>query len=222
MSDAAWWLGHIELCLSTGESAYRRFLRAGETRPAGMTALDLAGLLFLRGDETAAGTWLSRAQRLLRNDPDCVEHAYLRYQLEVEPALAARDFAETIACARALRELGRKHADPNLVAITTMAEGRALVEQGRVTEGLALIEEAMTAALDDELRPEWAGYLYCTLIATCHDLADLRRMRTWTEALGHWCSTLPAAVMFTGVCRVHRAQLAQVRGEWQRAEAEAA
>lgn len=221
LSDAAWWLGNIEECLAAAELAFQRFRETGDSRRAANAAMELAGLLFMRGDESAGGAWLSRANRLLRNDPDCVEHAYYRYYTEVESALAAGQRGTTITRARQLREIARGFADRDLVAITTMAEGRALIKEGQVAEGFALLDEAMAAALDDDLKPEWAGYLYCNFIATCHELADLERMRTWTAALHRWCAELPSSVMFTGICRVHQAQLAHTRGDWARSEAAA-
>lgn len=64
--------------------------------------------------------------------------------------------------------------------------------------------------LADELRPEIAGNIYCNVIAACHELADFRRMRQWTEATERRLTTMPVAVVFAGICRVHRAQLQQL------------
>ncbi|MCW2631792.1 MAG: LuxR family transcriptional regulator, partial [Pseudonocardia sp.] len=96
------------------------------------------------------------------------------------------------------------------------------IKNGRVAEGLALLDEAMVSVLADELPPEMAGNIYCNVIAACHELADYRRMRQWTEATESWLTTMPVAVVFAGICRVHRAQLAQVSGDWERSEREAA
>lgn len=79
----------------------------------------------------------------------------------------------------------------------------------------------MVAAVSGELSPDWAGNIYCHLIAACYELADLRRARKWVAATECWLATLPAAVVFTGICRVHRSQLMQIRGAWEAAEREA-
>ncbi|MEV6238346.1 LuxR C-terminal-related transcriptional regulator [Lentzea sp. NPDC051838] len=219
LSDAAWWVGRIQESLATCESAYRAYQRAGEPRRAAKTAMDLAFLLFLRAEDVLAAAWLGRAKRLLDGDTDCVEHAYLRYFLEVE---CGSDAEVMLAAAREIRPLGVRFADPALVAVTTASEGRVLIGRGRVAEGLALLDEAMAAVVAGELPEEWAGNIYCNVIAICHELVDLRRMRTWTDGLELWCSRQAAAVLFTGICRVHRAQLLQIRGEWARSEALAA
>ncbi len=81
---------------------------------------------------------------------------------------------------------------------------------------MALLDEAMVAVLADELQPDWAGNIYCHLMAACHELADVARAGRWVAATERWLATLPAAVVFTGICRVHRAQVLQVTGDWAR------
>ena len=76
--------------------------------------------------------------------------------------------------------------------------------------------------LSGELRPEWAGNVYCHLMAAFHELADVRRAAEWTEATSRWLAGLPAAVLFTGICRVHRSQVMARKGAWAQAEREAA
>ena len=58
-------------------------------------------------------------------------------------------------------------------------------------------------------------------MAAFHELADVRRAAEWTEATGRWLAGLPAAVLFTGICRVHRSQVLQLKGAWAQAEREA-
>ena len=165
-------------------------------------------------------SWLGRAQRLVRDQPEGVEHGYLLH-LELEGALGGDDTAAVTTTARRVRDIGRRHADPNLVAAGDLFEGRVLVRQGRMAEGMGLLDEAMLAVLSGELAPEYAGNIYCHLMAAFAELADVRRATEWTEATGRWLATLPVAVLFTGVCRVHRSQVLQRKGAWAQAEREA-
>jgi DNA-binding NarL/FixJ family response regulator len=219
LSDAAWWLGRIQESLDACESAYRAYRDAEQPRRAARMAMDLALLLFMRGDDVLGAAWLGRAQRLLEGDEDCVEHAYLRYFHEVE---ARTDPNGVLVAAKEVRRLGVRFGDPALVAGATTQEGRALIRLGQVRAGLELLDEAMAAVVAGELPPDWAGNIYCNVIAACHELADLKRMRTWTDGLTQWCTERSSAVLFTGICRIHRAQLRQVHGEWADAEADAA
>lgn len=222
--DAAWWLGRIDETLTISERAYHAHVAEGGTRSAAMSAMELAFLRFLRAEEALGGAWLAAARRLLVADQDCVEHAYLRYFLEVEAAVDAEraEDAEPLAdTARDIRALAHHYGDGCLAAMATVAEGRARIKLGDVAGGLTLLDEAMAVVLTDELSPGWTGNIYCNVIATCHELIDLRRMRSWTESLEEWCAAMPAAVVFSGICRVHRAQLMQTRGDWTRSESEA-
>jgi ATP/maltotriose-dependent transcriptional regulator MalT len=221
LSYAAWWLGRVDESLAAGEQAYRLYLEGERPARAAMAAIHIAIDLLLRGDDVIGSGWIRRAGRLLRDQPDSVEHGYLRYLLEVEAALGGPDLDPVIASAETVRELGRVHDDPNLVALGILGQGRALVKQARTVEGLALLDEAMVAVLTEELRPEWAGNIYCHLMSACHELGDIRRAVAWTEATTRWLETLPEAVLFTGICRVHRSQVLQASGGWEQAEHEA-
>jgi DNA-binding NarL/FixJ family response regulator len=221
LGDAAWWLGEVEEASAVLEAAHRRHLEEGRPGPAAMAAIGIAVDAFLRGDRVVGAGWVGRARRLLADQPEGAEHGYLLY-LELEGALEGEDTDVVIGAARRLRELGRAHADPNLAAAGDLFEGRALVRQGRMAEGMALLDEAMLAVRSGELRPEWAGNIYCHLMAAFHELADVRRAAEWTEATSRWLASLPAAALFTGICRVHRSQVLQRRGAWAQAEREAA
>jgi DNA-binding CsgD family transcriptional regulator len=221
-ADAAWWLGRVDESLAAGEEAYRRFLEGDRPERAAMAAIHIAVDLLLRGDGMVGSGWIRRAQRLLADRVDSAEHGYLTYLLEVEAALGGPAFDEVRTTAARITELGHRHGDVNLVALGILGQGRASVKQARVDEGLALLDEAMLAVLTEDLSPEWAGNIYCHLMSACHELGDIRRAVAWTQATTDWLETLPAAVLFTGICRVHRSQVFQATGGWDRAELEAA
>ncbi len=221
-ADAAWWRGRVDESIAGYEAAHRGLLAAGDRPAAAGAAIAVAVNLALRGDDAPAAGWLQRAGRLLADLPECAEHGYLRYLVEVEGALDGPDPAGVIAAARAVADLGRRLRVPDLVTAGTLGEGRVLVRQGRVAAGGALLDEAMVAVLAGELSPDWAGNAYCHLMAACHELADIGRAARWVAATADWLATLPSAVLFAGICRVHRSQVLEVTGDWARAEAEAA
>jgi ATP/maltotriose-dependent transcriptional regulator MalT len=63
--------------------------------------------------------------------------------------------------------------------------------------------------------------MYCSVIQACQRVYAFGRAGEWTAALAHWCDEQPAMVAFTGTCRVHRAEIMQLRGDWQDAIEEA-
>ncbi len=220
LAEADWWLGLIQEALAAYEESYHRYLREDRRERAAMSALELAGTLFLRGDQAEGSGWLSRFHRLLHELPDGVEHAYAKY-IELDARAAVMPLDDIVDQARQIQDVARRHGDPNLAALTLVIEGRAMIRSGRVEDGMALLDEAMLNATSEQMNPAYAGNIYCNMIAACHELGDLRRMRQWTKALARWCNQIPPAVLFTGICRVHQAQLLTVSGAWEQAEREA-
>jgi DNA-binding NarL/FixJ family response regulator len=220
LGDAHWWLGDCAAALSAYEQAYGAHLAVGRRDLAAGLAVDLAFLWMLRGEQLVGAGWAGRARRLVADLPEGPAHGYLRL-LEVEEALASGDHGAAVRAAREMHELGARHGDATLAAVGLASEGVARARAGEVAEGLGAIDEAMLPVVAGEVAPEWAGHVYCLAISICHDLGDPARARGWTAATERWCEGFTSAVMFAGVCRVHRAQLLQAEGAWEHAEREA-
>jgi ATP/maltotriose-dependent transcriptional regulator MalT len=218
--DAAWWLGRTDEALLLSERAYQRLLEEGAPRQAALEAVGLGFLLLLRGDLASGSGWISRGRSLLEHAPGTREHGYLMH-LDAGAALQAGDLERAIALARQAQEAGRQAADPTLTALALMTEGSARIHSGAVADGMAALDAAMLPVQAGQVPPEFAGNLYCQMIAICWELADLRRARQWTEVTERWCDGFDSAVMFAGICRMHRVQLRQVAGDWDTAAAEA-
>jgi DNA-binding NarL/FixJ family response regulator len=221
-ADATWWLGRTEDRLRLGAAAYDAFLAESRPADAAMAAVLLGILHMARGDEPLGMGWIGRAGRLADRLPECVVHGFMQFLTEVEGNIQAGRPTDAVMAARRLQDLGRRLDEPDIVAMGIQAEGRALIKAGHTADGLALVDEAMVAALDGRLTPFTLGTLYCHTIAACHEVADLRRMARWTELTEEWLGTLPAALPFGGpfggLCAVHRAQLQLLRGAWDEAE----
>jgi DNA-binding CsgD family transcriptional regulator len=219
LAESAHWLGRPSEVVDSYREAHRLHLAAGARRRAALSAFNLAVYLRLGGDGAQADAWQARALRLLESEDEGPEHGYPLY-LETARLMgvdldAARD------AARRMQDVGRRFDDDTLVALGMFFEGRVLVKQARVPEGVSLLDEAMLAALSDELKPMWTGAIYCGLLDACHELADIRRAGEWAEATRRWSAPLPAASLYPGICRVHWAGVLQARGAWAEAEAEA-
>ncbi len=217
LAETAHWLGRPDESVVAYTEAYRLHREDGDERRAALSALLIACHLRFQGAGVEADGWLARCVRLLSDVEEGPEHGY-HLHLEIPPLLAV-DPVAAAASARRMQYLGARYGDESLVALGVYYEGRALVKQARVREGLAMLDESMLAALSDELKPIWTGVIYCGLLEACHELVDLRRAQEWTEAMSRWCAPLPATSLYPGICRVHRVEVLALRGAWEDAEA---
>ncbi len=217
----SWWLGDFDAALRPLQEAFRRHVAGDRPGAAALVALNIGYELWAGGDGAQGSGWISRASRLLEGLPEQVGHGFLAY-FGFERAFHGGDLVTALERAQQVYELGSRIGDPTLVALGGLGQGRVLVRRGEVTRGMALLDEAMVAAVSDELAPDWTGNIYCQLMAACEEIADLRRAREWTEATARWCEAMPGgAGPFLGICRVHRAHVMELQGEWETAEREA-
>src|SRR5690242_13276357 len=142
--------------------AYRQHLDESNTCGAGRTAFLLAIHTRLVGEAAQSAGWLSRSQRILEGVAECAEQGYVLY-LRIA-GLMGSDLDAALSESRRMQDLGKRFSDPTLSALGVYFEGRVRVKQARVPEGLALLDEAMVAALSDELSLFWTGAIYCGLM----------------------------------------------------------
>ncbi|MDQ3669912.1 MAG: hypothetical protein M3377_06485, partial [Actinomycetota bacterium] len=192
----------------------------GNARRAAIVAIALVKDYYAKGSPSIGSGWVSRAERLLADEPECLEHGWLERLRGVLAHEGAGDYEKALEHVRRALALGAKFGDRELQAVALHDQGRALVASGRVAEGMALIDEATVAAVSGELRPYDTGVIYCNTIAACKELADYRRAGDWTEAAKRWCERQSIAG-FPGMCRVYRASIMLVQGAWPEAEVEA-
>lgn len=221
LAISAYLIGRDDDYLSALDRAHHAHLHAGEGVRAARCAFWLGLNLLLRGGMGRATGWFARAQRLLEGgERDCVEQGYLLLPV-AEQHLTAGDYETAYTTAAGAAEIGDRFRDPDLIACARHVQGRALMLQMQVQKGLALLDEAMVAVTAGELSPIMTGLIYCSVIDACQQMYASDRAREWTSALLHWCDEQPEMVAFTGVCRVHRAEIMQLHGAWREAIEEA-
>jgi class 3 adenylate cyclase len=104
--------------------------------------------------------------------------------------------------------------------MATSFKGLALVQAGNFQSGLALIDEAAAAASSGQLDLWIASDIYCNTIAACRNIGDFGRAAQWASEGERWMRRNGSAG-YPGVCRVHRAELKMLGGQWAEAEQEA-
>ncbi|WP_232321099.1 hypothetical protein [Mycobacterium shimoidei] len=66
--------------------------------------------------------------------------------------------------------------------MAVMPQGRLAMYSGRVSEGLALLDEAMVCIATGTVSPVFAGQVYCSMIEACQEISDFGRAAEWTVA----------------------------------------
>jgi len=221
LATAAYMLGRDDEHQGALERAHHGHLERGERLQAVQSAFWLGVHLLLRREAARANGWFGRAQRLLeQQEGECVERGYVLVAADLQHTVAG-EWAAGYAAAAAAAEIAQRFGDANLLALALMDQGRLLVRQGRVREGLEKLDEAMVEATAQPLSPIVTGLVYCSVIDGCSELHELRRASEWTTALTEWCEGQPDLVPFTGTCLMHRSELMQLRGQWPEALEEA-
>jgi DNA-binding CsgD family transcriptional regulator len=221
LAMSAYLVGRDEDYLQALERAHQAHLDAGHSVRAVRCAFWLGLRLLFRGETGRATGWLARAQRLLeREAQDCAEQGYLLLPVS-EQHLAAGGCEAAYAIATDAAGIGERCGDADLTACARHLQGRIRLQQGQIESGLALLDETMVAVTAGELSPLVTGLMYCSVIGACREVYALDRAREWTAALTQWCEEQPEMIAFSGVCRVHLAEIMQLRGAWPDAILEA-
>jgi ATP/maltotriose-dependent transcriptional regulator MalT len=218
---SAYLVGRDDEYLELLQRAYHTHVAVGAGASAARTAFWIGLRLLFRSETGHANGWFGRAQRLLeREAEERVEAGYLLLGV-AQQRIGAGELDAALASAESAVAIGERFSDADLVATARHLIGRVRLQQGRVSEGLLLLDEAMVAVAGGELSPIVTGLVYCSVIDGCREVYALGRSREWTSALAAWCEGQPEMVAFTGICGVHRAEVLELHGAWSQALGEA-
>jgi ATP/maltotriose-dependent transcriptional regulator MalT len=212
------WTGRpAAVCLDAFERVETAYRRSGDRHGAARAALEQARLHGLGGhDVIATACWL-RALELVDDENGCAEyglaHALGAYgRLLVGDVVGARESAAT-----ARENLVVSGRDQTVAALAGYVEGQVETVVGDVTEGLRLLDRAISLIMTDAVHPMYAGIIYCGVLWACRQVGDWERAGQWNEVATRWCERESVA-HFPAHLSVHRAELARVRGRFKEAE----
>jgi len=214
LAVAAWRLGRGKESVRAAERVFTQLSRT-DPQSAAMKAVELGLAWINRGDLNIGQGWMSRAHRLLDAAPEGPPHGYLAY-LDAAVAVFSEGPEELRSRVMALRGICGRVDDPAVTALCRLAEAVAAILDARMTEAFGLLDEALLPVLAGQVPIEWAGDIYCTVVHYCHRLADLPRMRAWTQSMERWCDDFAASATYGGICDVHRLQLLATTNDYRR------
>jgi DNA-binding CsgD family transcriptional regulator/tetratricopeptide (TPR) repeat protein len=163
-----------------------------------------------------AGGWLQQATRVL--GPTAATSPWLRCP---EAMLHAKTGDHT----RAGEMLGKVVQDGQgeVVPWALCMWGQTLIEEGRLSEGLDRLEEAMSILRRHSLSPRVTPWVYCAGVAGSCVARDFTRARAWSRSMAGWLDSLSSlGGAYLGNCRIYRSRLMCLNGAWPDALAEIA
>jgi ATP/maltotriose-dependent transcriptional regulator MalT len=210
---AVWFLDGIEEGIAMRERAFDDFVAAGRCDEAARAAAWISHQHKIAGRLSAARGWLARAERALESE-DCEGRGWVT----VERARHAETLDEQIEHARRAMEIARATDAGDLEVFALSLLGQAEVRAGRVGEGMALLEEAMTAASAGRVRNvHTLAEAYCNLITASTAAGDWERAAEWCELVDEFARD-HGAMPLLGACRTIHADVLVARGRWPEAE----
>lgn len=199
------------------EDSFRGYQQEGLPAAAALVAMHLAEMhQSVFGNRSAAQGWLARAGRLLEPLGDVVELGYLELAIM---ACDRPDVEDLWAGARRALEVARRHGDHDLEIRALADGGLALVSQGRLRDGFALLDEALVGiSAGDARRPETAAKSMCSLLSSCDRAADVRRAEEWIRLVEGPIAAAGLPTVLAEHCRMLRGGLLTAAGRWDEAE----
>jgi DNA-binding CsgD family transcriptional regulator/tetratricopeptide (TPR) repeat protein len=210
---AAYLTGHDEESTRAWTRAHHEAIHRDDPQRAARNAFLIGSGLMFRGEIAPGLGWFARGGRVLEGCGEGPEQAWPRtwnafaQMWGGDAERAQHIFAESAT-------VGQRFNDADLLTMSRLGQGMCLLMQGQGPAGMALLDEVMVAVTSGEVSPMYTGIAYCTVIAGCSDLFDLRRAREWTAALTRWCDSQPDLVPYRGNCLVHRCELMRLEGAW--------
>ena len=219
-AEAAQVIGRIDEAIAVLARCFELRAEAGEIHGATRATYWLwSAHVFARGEFAIAAGWVERA-RSLTEERGSDEYGWLLIP-RAYGCIGRGDYVTAEGLLHRAAELGLGRGDIDLITIATTMRGRASLKLGSLEFGLALLDAAMVRILTRTTSPRATSAMYCAAIGSCYEVQEIARATEWSVALDQWLGTLPQlSGAYFGNCRIYRAILTRLRGEWPRAEAE--
>jgi tetratricopeptide (TPR) repeat protein len=211
--------GNTDALVGHLSSAIRILTAEQRHREAAMVCVELGtAYAYGLGNLTASRAWYQRAERMIAEEPDCVERGWI-----VLAAMGCDVDDPTNLWERAEQALAisRRFGDLNLEAKALADGGLAQVRLGRITAGMALLDEAMALVCGPADDVETASKSVCSFFTACYDTADFTRASSWERAIAERNVLSPVAggpAFLRSHCSSVRAALLCETGRWTEAE----
>jgi DNA-binding CsgD family transcriptional regulator/predicted negative regulator of RcsB-dependent stress response len=217
---AQWWLGETREALRCWERAYVAFEADGDHAQAVLAAFYLClSIRMSLGNDAAANGWLERASTL------AAEHDVgpLAGWVSLARAYTATDDGHPLLAAEHARQAldtADVMSDADLALCARCELGAALLAVGERDRAVALLDQAMAAALAGQAGDlDTVVLVACRTITACSRAAEVKRAAQWIRAADDFHDRYGSTHLYT-TCRTHHGVILFAAGDWRRAEQE--
>src|SRR5215207_4165600 len=216
LGGALWWLGEIRESVRCWEQAYAAFRRLPDPIQATNVALQL-GFVYQAnlGNDAAGAGWAAQAERLV----DQFDLEPMRGWVSLIRASSCLDLDQSEVWAREARRLAIEFGDRDLELCALGQLGATLIDQGRIGEGVPLIDEAMAGALAGEGQFDTVVFTSCLMIDSCNRCADFLRVVQWVRAADRFIEQYGCPFL-NATGRANYGSVLFATGDWTNAEVE--
>ncbi len=218
---ANWWLNDAQSVFEYRAKAYNLFLeeddKLGAARNACWIGVDY---IEFKGEFAIASGWFKRAESLLEGLPESWEHGMMKilkarwaFMADKNSDLALKLLDESLVFGKS-----QNYFDIEMVA--EALKGFILVVEGKISEGMPLLDEAtLLATTSEKMDLNFTTITCCFLIDACERIRDYERASQWCNNVKEICKKWRFKAMFAN-CKMKYAGVLILQGKWTEAEEE--
>jgi tetratricopeptide (TPR) repeat protein len=218
---ACWWLNDAPFVFEYRTRAYNLFLEEGNKLGASRNACWIGvDYIEFKGEFAVASGWFKRAESLLEGLPVSWEHSLMKilkarwaFQADKNTDLAFKLLDESLLISRS-----QNYLDGEMLA--EALKGFILVVEGKISEGMPLLDEAtLIATTSEKTDLNTTTITCCFLIDACERIRDYERASQWCNNVKEICKKWRFKTMFAN-CKMKYAGVLIQQGNWKEAEDE--
>jgi DNA-binding CsgD family transcriptional regulator len=215
LAAASYILFEYERGIEEFERAYAAYRAAGDGVGAARVARTLGYMHGTTSGEWAvAGGWIARAKTLLADLPGSSERGWVALtdgMFESNRAKKEAAFQEAV-------EIGRLTRDADLTFATLAYLGASMVHDGRVEEGMLLLDESLAAVAGGDVEDFIVvEEIFCQMFSACEQAQDVPRAEQWIH-VGEQISERRNLPAVSAYCRTHYGGILTAAGRWPEAD----
>ena len=221
MAKACWWLNATPAVFENRTKAYQLYLEKGDRLHASRNACWLGvDYLEFNNEFAVASGWFQIAESLVKGLENTAEYGLVLMLKARLAFFVEKNNEQALQLAEESLHLSKSLNNVEGIMIAKAFIGFIWVTEGKISEGIKLLDEAtILATTDASLDFNLVTVTCCFLIDACGRIRDYERAGQWCKQVKEISIKRNHKAMFAN-CRNLYASLLVYRGDWKEAEEE--